>query len=185
MLRATSVEHDRGAVAVSGFLLDMPKLFEDFVTAALKEALESAYGGRVEPQSRHYLDVAGRILLKPDIIWRRDGTTVAVVDAKYKSGKPSGYPNADLYQLLAYCTALGLPAGHLVYARGNEQPATHNVRQADIEITCHALDLGRPPEGLLTEIRALAGSIADAKNVGEVDFLRSQDNGGALRADPR
>jgi McrBC 5-methylcytosine restriction system component len=46
VLRATSVEHPRGAVAVNGFLLDMPKLFEDFVTMALREAVEGAYGGR-------------------------------------------------------------------------------------------------------------------------------------------
>jgi len=40
----------------------------------------------------------------------------------------AGYPNADLYQLLAYCTLLGLPAGHLVYTRGNADPARHMVR---------------------------------------------------------
>ena len=44
VLRATSVDHGTGAVAVSGFLLDMPQLFEDFVTVALKESLESAFG---------------------------------------------------------------------------------------------------------------------------------------------
>jgi 5-methylcytosine-specific restriction enzyme subunit McrC len=35
VLRATPVEHGSGTVAVSGFLLDMPQLFEDFVTVAL------------------------------------------------------------------------------------------------------------------------------------------------------
>jgi 5-methylcytosine-specific restriction enzyme subunit McrC len=49
VLRATSVEHVCGTVAVNGFLLDMPKLFEDFVTVALREAIESAYGGRASP----------------------------------------------------------------------------------------------------------------------------------------
>ena len=33
-----------------------------------------------------------------------------MIDAKYKAEKPAGYPNADLYQLLAYCTVLGLTA---------------------------------------------------------------------------
>jgi 5-methylcytosine-specific restriction enzyme subunit McrC len=161
VLRATSVEHDRGAVAVNGFLLDMPKLFEDFVTVALKESLESTFGGHAEPQSRHYLDVAGKVLLKPDIIWRRGGTTAAVIDAKYKAEKPSGYPNADLYQLLAYCTVLGLRTGHLVYAAGNEEPARHVVRQAGTEIVCHALNLNLSPENLLTKVRTLAAAIAD------------------------
>ena len=48
VLRATSIEHESGTVAVNGFLLDMPGLFEDFVTVALREALVSAYGGRVD-----------------------------------------------------------------------------------------------------------------------------------------
>ena len=53
----------------------------------------------------------------------RPGAAAAVIDANYKAEKPAGDPNADLYQLLAYCTVLGLPVGHLVYARGNANPA--------------------------------------------------------------
>lgn len=68
MLRATSVEHATGTVAVNGFLIDMPLLFEDFVTIALREALEDAYGGRVDAQVRSHLDTAGRVVLKPDIV---------------------------------------------------------------------------------------------------------------------
>jgi 5-methylcytosine-specific restriction enzyme subunit McrC len=162
VLRATSIEHAPGTVAVNGFLLDMPQLFEDFVTVALREAIEGAYGGRVIGQARHYLDVGGRVLLKPDIVWKVSGAPVAVVDAKYKAEKYGGYPNADLYQLLAYCTALGLPVGHLVYAAGNEVPAHHVIRQADIEIVCHALDLSQDPERLLAEVDAVARQVVRA-----------------------
>jgi 5-methylcytosine-specific restriction enzyme subunit McrC len=77
----------------------------------------------VHDQDRHYLDQAAKVTLRPDIVWKIRGSPVAVVDAKYKSEKPVGYPNADLYQLLAYCTILGLRKGHLVYAKGNEEPA--------------------------------------------------------------
>lgn len=160
VLRSTSVEHAVGAVAVNGFLIDMPLLFEDFVTVALREALEAAYGGRVAGQARHYFDVAGRVVLRPDIVWRICGSTVAVVDAKYKAEKPRGYPNADLYQLLAYCTVLGLRTGHLVYAAGNEEAMRYVVRQADVEIFCHALNLNQPPDALLAEVRELAGKLA-------------------------
>ena len=85
-----------------------------------------------------------------------------MIDAKYKAEKPSGYPNADLYQLLAYCTVLGLRIGHLVYAAGNEEPARHVVRQAGIEIVCHALNLDNPPGILLVGISRLASAIANA-----------------------
>jgi 5-methylcytosine-specific restriction enzyme subunit McrC len=160
VLRATSVEHSAGLVAVNGFLLDMPQLFEDFVTAALREALEGSYGGQAAAQSRGYLDVAGRVMLRPDITWQVGGAVAAVADAKYKAEKPSGYPNADLYQLLAYCTVLGLRAGHLIYAKGNEDPVRHSVRGADVEIICHALDLDQPPQALLASVGALAQLIA-------------------------
>jgi 5-methylcytosine-specific restriction enzyme subunit McrC len=159
VLRATSVEHDRGRVAVNGFLLDMPSLFEDFVTVALRETIVPAYGGRVADQDRSHFDEARRVALRPDIVWKIRGTPVAVIDAKYKAEKPAGYPNADLYQLLAYCIILGLPNGHLVYAKGNEEPARHVVRRSGIEIFCHALDLGLGPKQLLGQVRDLAGRI--------------------------
>jgi 5-methylcytosine-specific restriction enzyme subunit McrC len=50
----------------------------------------------------------------------------------------------------SYCTVLGLPVGHLVYAVGNEDPARHVVRQSGTEIICHALDLSQSPSVLLT-----------------------------------
>jgi 5-methylcytosine-specific restriction enzyme subunit McrC len=85
---------------------------------------------------------------------------VAVIDAKYKAEKPAGYPNADLYQLLAYCTVLGLRSGHLAYAKGNEKPVRHVVRRSGIEIFSHAIDLDQPPDGLLAGMGDLAELIA-------------------------
>ena len=160
VLQATSVEHGPGGVAVNGFLLDMPRLFEDFITVALREALVAAYGGRVDDQDRNYFDEATKVVLRPDIVWKIYGSPVAVIDAKYKAEKPAGYPNADLYQLLAYCTVLGLRTGHLVYAKGNEDPAHHVVRRSGIEIFCHAVDLDQLPDGLLVQMRDLAERIA-------------------------
>lgn len=104
-----------------------------------------------------YLDEAAAVEMRPDLVWQVNGQPVAVVDAKYKQEKPSGYPYADLYQVLAYCTALCLPRGHLVYARGSADPARHVVRYSGIEIVCHALDLTFPPAKLLAQV----GDIAD------------------------
>jgi 5-methylcytosine-specific restriction enzyme subunit McrC len=159
VLRATSIEHETGGIAINGFLLDMPGLFEDFVTVALREAL-AAYGGRVKVQERNHLDEAGQVSLRPDIVWKMHGSPIAVIDAKYKAEKPAGYPNADLYQLLAYCIILGLPTGHLVYAKGNEEPARHVVRRSGIEIFCHAVDLNLAPDLLISQMYSLARTIA-------------------------
>ncbi len=160
VLRATSFEHVPGDIAVNGFLLDMPVLFESFVTRALSDALASKYGGRVHPQDWNPFDVASRVRLRPDLVWKVAGAPVAVVDAKYKSESPAGYPNADLYQLLAYCTVLGLRHGHLVYAKGDAEPAQHTVLGAGIKIHCHALDLDVEPLALVAQVDELADDIA-------------------------
>lgn len=160
VLRGGSVEQKTGAVMVNGFMLDMAKVFEDFLTVALGGAL-TAYDGHCKAQDRWHLDEAQEIRMRPDLVWyRRSGDIGAVVDAKYKAEKPSGFPYADLYQMLAYCTALNLPRGHLVYAKGNEPAARHVVRNAGVEIVQHALDLDQPPQALLAQVEEIAHAIS-------------------------
>ncbi|MFJ4525915.1 McrC family protein [Streptomyces sp. NPDC088810] len=153
-----SAEHSPGGLRIDGFLFNMNRLFEDFVTAALREALQTAGSGHtVRLQDPHHLDEAAAIRMKPDLVlYGPDGTPCAVVDAKYKAEKRGGYPDADLYQMLAYCTALGLREGHLVYAKGNAPHAAHQVRHAGIVIHQHALDLDQEPAGVLMEVEELA-----------------------------
>ena len=160
VLRATSFEHGAGDVMVNGFLLNMPKLFEDFVTRALRDALTTRYGGIVHSQDRNYFDESRRVSLLPDIVWKVDGVPAAVIDAKYKAESPAGYPNADLYQVLAYCTVLGLRHGYLIYAKGGAEPARHIVRRSGIDLRCHALDVAADPGPLLARVRRLADEIA-------------------------
>ena len=58
-------------------------------------------------------------------------------------------PNADLYQLLAYVTALGL----LVYAQGEAEPVVHEVRCSGKRLEVAALDLS----GTLDEVLRRVG----------------------------
>ncbi|SFL06651.1 5-methylcytosine-specific restriction enzyme subunit McrC [Streptosporangium canum] len=156
VLRGASVEHRPGDVIVSGFLFDLAKVFEDFVTVALREALADSDGHCVL-QATGYLDERDAIRMAPDFVWyAEDGTPLAVADAKYKAERPKGFPDADLYQMLAYCTALNLREGHLVYAKGDAPHAAHRVRHAGITLHQHALELDQPPAGLLAEVQALA-----------------------------
>jgi 5-methylcytosine-specific restriction enzyme subunit McrC len=163
ILNSASVEHQRGTVRIDGFLFDMNKVFEDFVCAALREALRDR-GGRTELQARGiHLDEAETVRIKPDFVWYDDSDRpLAVVDAKYKAGRPEGFPDADLYQLLAYCTALHLPAGHLIYAKGNAPHAAHRIRNAGIRIHQHALDLDQPPAALLADLAGIAALLGDS-----------------------
>jgi 5-methylcytosine-specific restriction enzyme subunit McrC len=157
--QATSPEHRAGSLTASGFLFKLWKIFEDFVVTALAEKLQARHG-RVLRNYPCHLDRDRAIRMKPDLVWRVNGRPVAVVDAKYKPEKPSGYPDTDLYQVLAYCTALNLPHGHLVYARGNAEPKRHIVRSSGTEIICHALDLMLPPAKLLAQVRGIADELA-------------------------
>ncbi|CAL9390066.1 hypothetical protein SUDANB6_01240 [Streptomyces sp. enrichment culture] len=171
VLRGTSPEHrpaGADALAVDGFLLDMNKLFEDFVTVALREALRE-HGLTARLQDPHHLDLAGRVRMRPDLVVRSgDGRTpLAVVDAKYKVEKADGLLNADLYQALAYATVLGLRAAHLVYAAGRQPERFHDVRGTaagpdgrGVRIYQHSLDLSREPGQLLAALRTVAGRLA-------------------------
>lgn len=161
IIDANAVDHPSGDVRISGFIVNMNKVFEDFVTAALSASL-ARIGGHCRAQDSHYLDDGMRVRMKPDLVWYRAGEPAAVIDAKYKAEKPTGYPDADLYQLLAYCTALGLTDGHLIYAKGNEVAVTHVVRNAGVTIHAHALDLAQAPGSLLGQVESLATAVAGA-----------------------
>lgn len=155
VLAAESFDHHFGDVTVTGYMFDMWRIFEDFVTVALRESM-SDRGWRSQPQAALYLDELDQIDMRPDLLAHNASGSTAVVDAKYKAERPDGFPNADLYQMLAYCTVLGLDDGHLVYAKGNEPVAAHAVQRSGVTIYCHALDLGSPPTELLHQVNELA-----------------------------
>lgn len=157
ILSGDSFEQRVGEVQVSGFVLDMWRIYEDFVCVALGEAM--AWCGSTTLQHPMTLDVADEVEMRPDFLWTGFNGERVVVDAKYKAEKPDGFPQADLYQLLAYCTVLGLADGHLVYAAGEEMPVMHEVRRAHVRIHCHTLDLGAPPAQVLAQVGQLATSL--------------------------
>ncbi len=154
-----SIEHEPGQIRLDGFLVDLYQVFENFVTSSLSARLEQL-GGRCQSQDRYTLDEESRIDIRPDLLWRIDGRTAAVIDAKYKAEKPAGFPQADLYQALAYATAYRLDEAHLVYAKGNEAAQRWTVRNSGVRITAHALDLDQPSEHILEQMDALAALIA-------------------------
>lgn len=154
-----SIEHEPGRIRLDGFLVDLYQVFENFVTSSLGAALEQR-GGRCQSQDRFTLDEESRIDIRPDLVWRIAGRAAAVVDAKYKAEKPAGFPQADLYQALAYATAYQLDEAHLVYAKGNEAAQRWTVRNAGVRITAHALDLDQPPTQILEQVDTLAARIA-------------------------
>lgn len=101
-----------GGVAVSGFTVDMYRVFEKFLLRELKARLERQ-GGVVESKYLH-LDEENRQRAQVDIMWRRDGQIKFIADAKYKD--PATNWESALYQVNTYATAFSLDSIHLIYA---------------------------------------------------------------------
>ena len=155
ILRHGAFESGRGTVRASGFLMDMNVVFQEFVTVALREALglsPAVFGEKAIPS----LDDGGRIHLRPDLTWRDGNRCVFVGDAKYKKITHASVPNADLYQLLAYATALDLPGGLLIYAQGEAEPREYRVRHAGKRLEVAALDISGTLEETLARVKSLS-----------------------------
>lgn len=147
-----------GAVPAYGFVLDLDVVFQDFVCAAVGQALGARAAGRPRTPYRGHLDVAGDVPISPDFAFLTGGEPAAIADAKYKYGGKR-VPR-DLYQMVVYCTALGLRRGHLVYAEGLQHPVVHEVRHSGVQVMRHALDLASSPQVLLSGVDRIAAELA-------------------------
>ena len=158
VLRHGAFESSRGEVRASGFLMDMNVVFQEFVTVALRESLGVSVDAFRE-RSISSLDEGGKVSLRPDLVWQDGARHVFVGDAKYKNIAREHAPNADLYQLLAYVTALDLPGGLLIYAKGEADAATYQVRHSGKRLEVAALDLSGTLDEILVRVDILAGIV--------------------------
>lgn len=157
LLRSSSLDLGAGGSRASAFLIDMNVVFEQFVRAAMRTALGADMATFPDRAPGIWLDEKGAVPLKPDLCLIRGGTLVWVGDAKYKRLASGAYNNADLYQVLAYSTALGLPGGLLVYAADQGvTSAEHVVTRSGKRFRIAALDLFAPPKSILRQIDGLA-----------------------------
>ena len=161
ILRHSAFESRRGEVRASGFLIDMNVVFQEFVTQSLREQLGvSNYtfcsDKQLKGNRRIYLDGANRVKLEPDLTWWQSGACLFVGDAKYKKIEVQHAANTDLYQMLAYTTALDLPGGMLIYAEGEAKPVVHEVRHSRKRLVIAALNLSGTLEEVLNRVLDLA-----------------------------
>ncbi|MFF5084256.1 McrC family protein [Actinoplanes sp. NPDC000266] len=155
VLGGHGLDHRSGAEHATGFAFDLNTVFEDWLTAVLREAITTRRGGTVVAQHRTHLDEGARVDLRPDITWWRDGACLGVVDAKYKRSSA----NADLYQMLAYCTALNLAEGHLVYAADRDPGREHRLIGSGVRVVAHGLDLAAPVKDVRQQIERIANRV--------------------------
>src|SRR5690606_29125186 len=143
----TSFELRHGDVAASALLLDMNKVFEDFVVVALREELGVSDRVLVQGARGHKLtlDEGQKVNLEPDISWWEGGRCLFVGDVKYKRLEPAGFQHADLYQLAAYTIATDLPSGILIYAAGEEPEGAHVIVHLGKRLEVRTVDLSGTP----------------------------------------
>lgn len=162
VLQNQSVEVQRGDTPAPGFLMDMNMVFQNFVVRALREELgltDRALRSDRRLRRRVFLAEDGRIRLMPDLSWWEMGMCTFVGDAKYKCVDSA----ADLYQMLAYTTALNLPGGLLIYAQG--EPRQYKVRHCGKLLEVFAFNLSGTRKELLTQVRELAERVRKLRSM--------------------
>ena len=153
-------------VRATGFLMDMNVVFQEFVTEALRDAIgvsSQAFG----ENSIGSLDHERHIHLRPDLTWWEGSRCVFIGDAKYKRTVNDRVPNADLYQLLAYATALDLPGGLLIYAKDEASPSAYHVRHASKLLEVAAMDLSGTLDQTLARVAGLAEKVKKLRRQSE------------------
>jgi 5-methylcytosine-specific restriction enzyme subunit McrC len=157
-LHHLSLVEQAGAHPFASFLVEMPRLFERYLTVRLREHLAPA-GLRIVAQRRDYLDEAARVGIRPDVlVYPAAGDApVLVLDAKYRrlSTLAGSDLNADLYQISAYMDRYGLQQGVLVYPRFSPtEEADLRLRGTAKRLKVLTLDLGTPTVATLEDAAA-------------------------------
>ena len=160
ILRNSSAEPGEGRQQTASFVVDMAKVFQDFVGIALGEAM-AAYPGELRLRYNALLSEAvrdsDRLSVNPDAVQLLGGRPVVVYNTKYKAASDlGGSLTADHYQILAHCTALRVPTAWLIYA-GAGEVKLRRILNTDIDIVEFPLDLSRPPSEILASVAELAG----------------------------
>jgi 5-methylcytosine-specific restriction enzyme subunit McrC len=146
-LNHLTLDERPGPHPFASFLVDMPRLFESFLTAKLRAALPE-YGLRVVGQRYDYLDEDRTVGIRPDVlVYSRNGAKpLLVLDAKYRSlDEYGGDINRDLYQVSAYLDRYGLSQGVLVYPQFEGAASSRlKLRGTPKHIHVIPLDLSAP-----------------------------------------
>ena len=158
ILRHGAFEARRGVVRASGFLMDMNVVFQEFVTRALRDCL-GASERILRSEQRVPFDEGPRVYLRPDLSWWDGRQCTFVGDAKYKNLTGSRVPVGDLYQLLAYATALNLPGGLLIYAQDEADRDTFDVLNSGKRLEVASLDLSGTLEEVLESVEGVARQV--------------------------
>jgi 5-methylcytosine-specific restriction enzyme subunit McrC len=152
-----------GASAFPAFLLDMERVFERYLTAHCVSAWGEGggKGAAVQPLFRPHRPVAGQpeMSMLPDLTLDRGGRPALVVDAKWKRLPKGTLITSDVYQVLAYCAALGVGRAALVYPGRRCRRWEYRFEHSPVRLEVHTLQVVGSREACLAAARRLALSL--------------------------
>lgn len=163
IISTSGLEARAGGEDASVFLVNMNTVFERFVRTALREALRldtrtfpaAARGRKLYLGKNAEVPFNEEVPLEPDLSWWVGDRCVFAGDCKYKKNE-GNTPNADLYQMLAYLTALQLSDGLLVYAAGEDLPRAVTIPMANKRILVRTVDVAQEPTSVLAQVALVA-----------------------------
>lgn len=155
VLRHGSIELRDGRTHSVGVLADMDEVYEDFVAEGLRGTMPAAIHWVRQPPGFHLAE-GRRVRLEPDVVYfDRARVPRVVVDVKYKATEEA--KREDLYQMVAYCRAIGVDRGVLVYADVREDSL--RVRNGGPSIELMRLDPDGEPADLDSRLASLSERI--------------------------
>jgi 5-methylcytosine-specific restriction enzyme subunit McrC len=151
-----------GPTSAPSFLLNLESVFEQHITRGIVEAFAGSPTHTVSVQVTHTVTAAvlGQpdVTMRPDLTIERDGRTVLVVDAKWKRWTGNA-ETGDLYQVLAYGTALGAEGAVLVYPGQRWRCQDHRFTHTPLRLMLCTLRVGGTRDGCLRCVRRLARAL--------------------------
>ncbi|MFT4244593.1 MAG: McrC family protein [Candidatus Woesearchaeota archaeon] len=126
--------HEQHTYSCCNFLVDMNKVYEDFITALLTQIIQEDYKEYtiVSQQSSKSLVKEGKsFTTKPDILILKDNKVVHILDIKYKQHK---IPNADFYQMCAYSLVYPeVKKSYLLYEQLEEKEKNYSTISKNLQ----------------------------------------------------
>lgn len=136
-LEASGPSHLPGATASVPFVVNMARLYEQFVAAWLQGNLPSAWS--VQVQERHHLSSELYFAIDLVLYARASGQVRAVLDTKYKVAA-QGPQTADIAQVVAYAAAKGASEAYLIYPQPLPTPLDLEVGGVRVRSLSFGLD---------------------------------------------
>jgi 5-methylcytosine-specific restriction enzyme subunit McrC len=155
-----------GATPYPAFLLNMERVFERYLTHGVRRAFAEDDRYTVAGQALCTVSASrpGQpdLEMRPDLMVERGGRPVVVVDAKWKRLRRAPEP-ADMYQVLAYCTVLGVRRGVLVYPGRRDRVRRYVLPRSPVRLEVCTLRVSGPREECALSLQGLAARFGRAR----------------------